>query len=88
MHSILGEIRKGSLRWLGHIERIPEETTVKKVFKNTPEGKRSVGKPRKRRLDYVENGLKNMGVRCWRKIAKDRDAWEVILKKARILRGL
>ena len=31
-----------------------EESTVKKIFKNTPKGKRCVEKPRKRRLDNVE----------------------------------
>jgi len=30
-----------------------EETTVNKVFRNIPEGKRSVGNPRKRWLDNV-----------------------------------
>jgi hypothetical protein len=34
---------------------MPEERTVKKVFGTTPEGKRSVEKPRKRWLDDVEN---------------------------------
>ena len=32
--------------------------TLKKVFKNAPVGRRSVGKPRKRWLDDVENYLK------------------------------
>jgi hypothetical protein len=45
---IMSEIRKGRLRWLGHVERMPEERTVKKVFKNIPEGKKSVGKRRNR----------------------------------------
>lgn len=60
---IITEIRKEILRWLGHVERKPEERTVKKVFKNIPEGKWSVGKPRKRWLDDVENDLKKMGVK-------------------------
>jgi RNA-splicing ligase RtcB len=58
---------------------MPEERTVKKVFKNIPEGKGSVGKPRKRWLDDVENDLKKMDVRGWRKIDRDRDAWKFIL---------
>jgi hypothetical protein len=63
---MISEIRKGRLRCLGHLERMPEKRAVK-VFNNTPEGKRSVGKPRKRCLDDFENDLKNMGVRIWRK---------------------
>jgi hypothetical protein len=34
---------------------------VKKVFKNTQEGKRSVGKPRKRCLDGVEKLFEENG---------------------------
>jgi hypothetical protein len=37
------------------------------VFKNIPEGKRSVGKPRKRWLDEYENDLNKMCVRGWKK---------------------
>jgi hypothetical protein len=33
------------------------------VLRDISEGKRSVGKPRKRRLDDIENYLKKMGVR-------------------------
>ena len=40
-----------------------ERSTVKKVFKNTLEGRGSVRKPRKRRLDDVENYLKKMDVK-------------------------
>jgi len=42
---IISEIRKGRLPWSGHVERIPEERNAKKVSKNTPEGKRSIGNP-------------------------------------------
>jgi hypothetical protein len=58
-----------------------EEITVKKVSENTPEGKRSFGKPRDRWLDDVENYVKKkLALRGWRKTAKDRDAWKLILK--------
>jgi hypothetical protein len=42
---IISEIRKGRLRWLGHMETMPEERTVEKVSKNISEGKNFVGKP-------------------------------------------
>jgi len=29
-----------------------------------------------------------MGVRGWRKTAKDRDTWKLILKEAKVLHGL
>jgi hypothetical protein len=41
-------------RWLRHVERMPEEITAKKMFKNIPEGKMSVGKPRKECLDMLK----------------------------------
>ena len=45
----------------------------------------SVGKPRKGWLGCVDNDLKKMSVRGWRKIARDRDAWKFVLKGARIM---
>ena len=33
----------------------------------------------------VNNDLKKMNVRSWRKIARDRDAWKFVLKRARIM---
>ena len=60
---------------------------MKKVFKNTPEGNRVVGKPRKRWLENGINDPKKMDVRRLREIVKKRDAWKLILKKARVLHG-
>jgi hypothetical protein len=31
--------------------------------------------------------MMKMGVRGWRKIARDRDAWKLILKEAKVLHG-
>jgi len=60
---------------------------VIKVFKNFPEGKRYVGKPRKRWLDEVENDLKKMDIRRLRKRGGDRYAWKLILKESKGLHG-
>ena len=55
------------------------------VFMNTLEGKMSVEKPRKGWLEDVKNELKKMGARGWRKIPKDREAWKLMSKDARVL---
>ena len=69
------------------VERKPEERTVKKVFENILEGKTSLGKPRKRWLDDVENDLKKEVIRGWRKIVRDGDAWKLNLKGIKVLHG-
>jgi hypothetical protein len=61
---------------------MPKERSVKKLFKNIPEGKRSTRKPRKRWLDDTENGLKKTGLR---KTARERD--KLILKEAKVSNG-
>jgi hypothetical protein len=38
-------------------------------------------------LEDVENNLKKMGVRCYRKIAGDMDVRKLILKEAKMLHG-
>ena len=58
------------------------------MFKNTPEGNTSVGKPRKRWLDDAKNDLKKMDVTGWRKTEKNTDALKLIVKEARVLDGL
>jgi hypothetical protein len=78
-------IRKGRLRWLGHVERMPEERNVKKEYKNIQEEKMSFGKPRKRWLGDDESDLKKISVRTRRKLARGRDEWKVILKEAKVL---
>jgi len=60
---------------LGCVERMPQKSTAAKLFKNTPEAKRSVGKPRKRRMGDVENDLQKTGAKVWRKTARDNNAW-------------
>lgn len=37
---IVSDIKSNRLRWLGHVERMPEERVVKKVYRGKPGGKR------------------------------------------------
>jgi hypothetical protein len=51
-----------------------------------PRKKSSVGKSRNRWLDGVEY-VKKMGVNGWRKIARNSDAWKLILHEAKVVHG-
>jgi len=61
---------------------------VKRLYKNTPEGSRSVGRPRLRWMDAVREDLRRMGVTNWRIRAHRRDDWKMVVKVAKVLQGL
>jgi hypothetical protein len=85
---IVTEIKRNRLRWIGHVERMEDSRSVKKIFKGKPEGRRGTGRPRKRYLDDVEDDLKQLGVMGWRRKASEREEWTKILKEAKALKGL
>jgi hypothetical protein len=53
-------------------------------LKDDIKGKTSFGRPKRRWLDDVENDLKKLGARRWRKTTKDRDVWKLIMKEVRV----
>jgi hypothetical protein len=85
---IVTEVKRMRLRWLGCMERISDDRSIKKLYSNKPEGLRLVGRLRMRWLDEVEQHLKQMGVRGLRRRAQNRDEWRNILKEAKVLHGL
>jgi len=58
---------------------MPEERTVNKVFRNIPDGRRAVGKPKRNGWTML-NDLKKMVLEFGGKeTARDRNAWMLIL---------
>jgi hypothetical protein len=47
-----------------------------------PEGKRSLGRPRRRRVDKIKINLREIGwdVMDWIDLAQDREQWRVLQK--------
>jgi hypothetical protein len=80
--NIVITIKVRRLEWAGHIVRIPDDGTVKKVFVGKPDGRREAGRPKLRWVDCTENDLKSMGVKRRRKKAEDRSVWDIILTEA------
>ena len=85
---LVKEIKAKRLRWLGHVERMPEDRAAKKVWKGKQEGQRKTGRPRKRWMDDVEEDLKRLKVKNWKRKARNREEWAKISKEARVLQGL
>jgi hypothetical protein len=50
-----------------------EERMVKRLYQNTAEGSRNVGRPRLRWMNDVRENLRRMGVTNWRIRAHRRD---------------
>ena len=70
-------IDKGVLRWFGPVERMEKERIAKRVYVGECAGSSSVGRPRKRWIDTVNDCLRKGGlnVRKARRMGQDRSEW-------------
>jgi hypothetical protein len=82
------KIKSGRLRWLGHLYRMQEQSPCRKLTLHKPEGTGRVGAPAIRWLDSIEEDLKIIGVRNWRRRTQDRDQWRAIVEEAKVHCGL
>ena len=68
--------------------RMGEETGVYRVLVGKPEGKRPLGRPRRRWVDNIRMDLQE--VECehvdWIGLAQDRDSWRVLVSAVMNLR--
>lgn len=80
--NIVTSIKIRRLEWVGHLIRMEDERMAKMIFTGTLEGKRDRGRPRLRWLDCIEEDLRKVGIRRWRKRAEDRSDWAIVLKEA------
>jgi hypothetical protein len=53
------------MRWAEHVARIGEERKVYKVLVGKPEGKRPLGRPRRRWEDGIRMDLREIGFGVW-----------------------
>jgi len=64
-------------RWAGHVARMGEKRGAYRVLVRKPEGKRPLGRPRRKWEDNIKMYLKKVGCGSmdWIEIAQDRDRW-------------
>ena len=65
---------KSRMRW-GHVARRWERRGVYRVLMGKPEGKRPLGRPRRRREDNIKMDIQEVGYGGidWIELAQDRD---------------
>ena len=84
---VVANIKRKRLEWIGHVVRMDQESTVKKIFESKPEGSRRMGRPRMRWLEDAEKCLREIQVRRRRPKSVDREEWASLIKKAKTVGG-
>ena len=62
--NIVRVIKSRRMRWAGHVARMDEEKEVYRVLVGKPEGKRPLGRPRRRWVDNIRMDLQEVGCGC------------------------
>ena len=75
------------MRWVGHVARIGEGRGVHRVLVGKPEGKRPLGRPKRRWEDNIKMDLQEVGGGGdWMELAQDRDRWRALVNTVMNLR--
>jgi hypothetical protein len=74
--------------WAGHVARMGEDRGVHRVLVEKPEGKRPLGRPRRRWEDNIKMDLQEVGGGRgdWMELAQDRDRWRALAGTVRDFR--
>jgi hypothetical protein len=62
---IIRQIKSRRMRWAGHVARLGEGRNVYRVLVGRPEGKRTLGRPRRRWEGGIKMDLREIGWGVW-----------------------
>ena len=81
-------IKSRRMRWAGHVARMGEERGAYKVLVGNPEGKRPLGRPRRKWVDNIRMDLQEVGCGYgdWIGLAQDSDGWRKLVNAVMNLR--
>jgi hypothetical protein len=86
--SIIRTIKSRRMRWAGHIARMGEKRNVYRLLVGNPDGKRPLGRPRRRWVDNIRMDLGEVGWNGvdWIGLAQDRNRWRALVNSVLNLR--
>jgi hypothetical protein len=78
---IIRIIKSKRMRWAGRVAQMGETRNAYRILVEGPEGKRSLGRPRRRWVDNIKMDLREIewDGRDWIELAQDRDHWRVLV---------
>jgi hypothetical protein len=79
--NIVRVIKSRRMRWVGHVACIGEGNDVYRVLVGRPEGKRPLGRPRRRYEDNIKLDLRETGIdgANWIQLSRDRVQWRALV---------
>jgi hypothetical protein len=86
--SIIRIIKSKRMRWAGRVSRTGEKRNECRLFVRKSEGKRPLGRPRRRWLDNIRMDLGEVGWGDvdWISLAQDRNRWRALVNSVLNLR--
>jgi hypothetical protein len=85
---IIRMIKSRKMRWAGHVARMGETRNAYRILVGYPEGKRPLGRPKRRWIHNIKMDLREIGWdgRDWVDLAQDRDQWRALVNAVLNLR--
>jgi hypothetical protein len=79
--SIIRIMKSRRMRWVGHVSRMGENRNACRLLGGKSEGKRPLGRPKRRCLDNIKIDLGEVGWGDvdWIGLAKDRSRWRALV---------
>jgi len=86
--NVVRVIKSRRMRWAGHVALMGEESVVYRVLVEKPEGRRTLGRPRRRWVDNIRMDLQEVecGYMDWIGLVQDRDRWRTLVSAVMNLR--
>jgi hypothetical protein len=85
---IIRFIKSRRVAWLGHVMRMDDKRTPKRILDRKRTDMRIRGRPTKRWILDIEEDMQIMGIRRWRNQCKVRAEWKRITEKVKTHIGL